>query len=114
MGGRAAEELLFGADRITTGAQSDIEYATKIATRMVQDWGFSPKIGMVKVSHERALHDPDVSSEVRRIVAEAYVRALEILNANRASLDALTTELLERNTIEGDDVRRIVDQHKAA
>lgn len=105
MAGRAAEELMFGKDAITTGAQADIEFATEWATRMVVDWGFSESIGMVKVSRERADHDPEVHSEIRAIVNEAYFDALGMLKENRDKLRAIAEALLDRETLTGDEVR---------
>lgn len=107
MAGRAAEEVAFGQDAITTGAQADIEYATEYATRMVVDWGFSEKIGMVKVSRERAERDPDVHAEIREIVSEAYYDAMTIIRDNKDRLTAIAEALLDRETLTGDEVRRL-------
>lgn len=107
MAGRAAEEVVFGINAITTGAQADIEFATDYATRMVVDWGFSEKIGMVKVSRERAERDPDVHSEIRAIVAEAYDDARAMIRDNKAGLVAIAEALLDRETLTGDEVRKL-------
>jgi cell division protease FtsH len=107
MAGRAAEEIVFGIDAITTGAQADIEFATDYATRMVVDWGFSEKIGMVKVSRERAERDPDVHAEIRAIVAEAYDDARSMIRKNKDGLVAIAEALLDRETLTGDEVRKL-------
>jgi cell division protease FtsH len=107
MAGRAAEEVAFGHDAITTGAQADIEFATDYATRMVVDWGFSEKIGMVKVSRERAERDPDVNAEIRDIVSEAYDDARQIIRDNKDRLVAIADALLDRETLTGDDIRKL-------
>jgi cell division protease FtsH len=107
MAGRAAEEIEFGVDSITTGAQADIEFATQWATRMVVDWGFSKRIGMVKVSTERAERDKTVQMEVRAIVAEAYRNAHTMIEANREKLTAIAEALLDRETLTGDEVRAL-------
>lgn len=108
MGGRAAEEVVFGARKVTTGAASDIAHATNIATRMVTEWGMSPTIGMVKVSRSGENFPREVEQEIRRIIEEMYSTAKACIEENRDSLDALVDALLIHETIEGDEVRRIV------
>jgi len=108
MGGRAAEEVVFGPRKVTTGAASDIAHATSIATRMVTEWGMSPAIGMVKVARSGESFPREVEQEIRRIVEEMYAAAKACIEDNRESLDALVDALLEHETIEGDEVRRIV------
>ncbi|HZW46572.1 MAG TPA: ATP-dependent zinc metalloprotease FtsH [Microvirga sp.] len=108
MGGRAAEEVVFGPRKVTTGAASDIAHATSIATRMVTEWGMSPVIGMVKVARSGESFPREVEQEIRRIVEEMYAAAKACIEDNRESLDALVDALLEHETIEGDEVRRIV------
>jgi len=115
LGGRAAEELVYGA--ITTGAESDLEQATAIARQMVGRWGMSEEIGLVTVlpadgagpfglmgegtisEQTRQLLD----SEVRRITDECHTRALSILSEHREQLDALAHALLERETLDEPD-----------
>jgi cell division protease FtsH len=108
MGGRAAEEVVFGPRKVTTGAASDIAHATNIATRMVTEWGMSPTIGMVKVARSGESFPREVEQEIRRIVEEMYSAAKACIEDNRESLDALVDALLAHETIEGDEVRRIV------
>jgi cell division protease FtsH len=108
MGGRAAEEVVFGPRKVTTGAASDIAHATNIATRMVTEWGMSPAIGMVRVARSGDSLPREVEQEIRRIIEEMYDAAKACIEQNRASLDALVEALLERETIDGDEVRRIV------
>ncbi|WP_414473953.1 ATP-dependent metallopeptidase FtsH/Yme1/Tma family protein [Microvirga sp. M2] len=108
MGGRAAEEVVFGPRKVTTGAASDIAHATSIATRMVTEWGMSPAIGMVKVARSGDSFPREAEQEIRRIVEEMYAAAKACIEDNREGLDALVEALLEHETIEGDEVRRIV------
>ncbi|MEZ0171402.1 ATP-dependent metallopeptidase FtsH/Yme1/Tma family protein [Microvirga sp. TS319] len=108
MGGRAAEEVVFGPRKVTTGAASDIAHATSIATRMVTEWGMSPAIGMVKVARSGDSFPREAEQEIRRIVEEMYAAAKACIEDNREGLDALVDALLEHETIEGDEVRRIV------
>jgi cell division protease FtsH len=108
MGGRAAEEVVFGPRKVTTGAASDIAHATNIATRMVTEWGMSPAIGMMKVARSGESFPREVEQEIRRIIEEMYAAAKACIEDNRNALDALVDALLKHETIEGDEVRRIV------
>ncbi|MBM6580311.1 ATP-dependent zinc metalloprotease FtsH [Microvirga sp. BT689] len=108
MGGRAAEEVVFGPKKVTTGAASDIAHATNIVTRMVTEWGMSPAIGMVRVTSSGDSLPREVEQEIRRIIEEMYDAAKACIEDNRDALDGLTEALLEHETIEGDEVRRIV------
>jgi len=118
LGGRVAEELIVGD--ITTGASNDIERATKVARQMVTEYGMSDTIGPLTLGqkqHEVFLgrdfnSQPDYSehvafeidSEVRRMIDEAHDEALEILQEHRAKLDELAGRLIERETIEREEV----------
>jgi cell division protease FtsH len=118
MGGRVAEELIVGD--ITTGAANDIERATKVARQMVTEYGMSDTIGpqtLGQKQHEVFLGrdfqtQPDYSdqvafeidNEVRRMIDEAHDEALEILQSNRGKLDELATMLVERETLDRDEV----------
>jgi cell division protease FtsH len=108
MGGRAAEEVVFGPKKVTTGAASDIAHATNIVTKMVTEWGMSPAIGMVRVARSGDNLPREVEQEIRRIIDEMYAAAKACIEDNRDALDALTGALLEHETIDGDDVRAIV------
>ncbi len=119
-GGRTAEELVFGRDRVTTGAASDIQQATAIARRYVSQWGLSDKIGPILVGdneqevflgrelqHRREVSERTsqlVDSEVERVIREAYTRALDTLAANLDLLHSVAGSLLERETLTGDEV----------
>jgi cell division protease FtsH len=108
MGGRAAEEVVFGPKKVTTGAASDIAHATNIVTKMVTEWGMSPAIGMVRVARSGDSLPREVEQEIRRIIDEMYAAAKTCIEDNRDALDDLTKALLEHETIEGDEVRQIV------
>jgi cell division protease FtsH len=123
-GGRVAEEIVFGAEKITTGAGNDIERATGLARRMVTQFGMSEKVGPLAVgdkeqeiflgrefAQRREISERTaqlVDDEVKRLVDEAYARATEILLANRPLLDVIAAALLERETIDRDDLDRLV------
>jgi cell division protease FtsH len=114
LGGRVAEELVF--DNVTTGAESDIEQVTGIARAMVGRWGMSPEIGFVAVlpSDASAFSPLEISEASRRAVDEAVKRLVDaahdrvsrLLDDERDRLDSLATTLLDRETLDQDDVYR--------
>ncbi len=119
-GGRAAEEIVFGRNRVTTGASSDIQQATSIARRYVTQWGLSDTIGPIlvgdneqelflgrEIQSRREVSEQTaqlVDSEVKRVVMEAHARAVSVLTENRSLLDIVATQLLERETLTRDDI----------
>ncbi|MGB0232302.1 MAG: ATP-dependent zinc metalloprotease FtsH [Candidatus Puniceispirillaceae bacterium] len=124
-GGRIAEELIFGDDKVTTGASSDIRMATDMARRMVTEWGMSDKLGFLaysadeqevflgrSVSQQKNMADSTASiidSEVRRIVDEAYDAATKILKKHNVELERLAQGLLEYETLDGEEIKIIVE-----
>lgn len=108
MGGRAAEELVFGADEVTSGAASDIEEATRIATAMVTVFGMDPGVGMRKVERVNGVLPPAADAAIQKLLDDAKLEAIRILTENRMGLDRLTEALLARETIYGEEIRRIV------
>ena len=118
-GGRAAEELIFGKDYITNGASNDIERATSYAQYMVTRVGMSDKFGPVLLDgtqdgdmFQRKYYSEqtgkEVDDEIRSIINERYQKALSILKDNRNKLETLTTRLLEKETIMGDEFEEIM------
>ncbi|HLS93376.1 MAG TPA: cell division protein FtsH, partial [Microbacterium sp.] len=121
MGGRVAEEIVFHDP--TTGASNDIEKATDIARKMVTEYGMTSDIGPVKLSgssgemfmgrdmgHGRDYSDrmaERVDAEVRALIEQAHDEAYEVLNANRAVLDRLAQELLEKETLDHKQIAEI-------
>ncbi|MEN9692681.1 MAG: ATP-dependent zinc metalloprotease FtsH [Actinomycetota bacterium] len=126
LGGRAAEELIFHDP--TTGASNDIEKATNVARAMVTQYGMTSKLGAVKYGtsqdnvfmgrdfgHQRDYSESvaaDIDSEVRNLIDLAHHEAYEVLVENRAVLDALVVELLEKETLSKEDVARIFEPIK--
>jgi len=122
MGGRAAEELVF--NEITTGAQNDIETATELARRMVCEFGMSDRLGSLTYGkrerqmflgrdlfEERNYSEQTavlIDEEIRRLVDAAHERARQTLTAHRDQLDLLATTLLEKEVLDGEDVKRLV------
>jgi cell division protease FtsH len=121
MGGRVAEELVFGKEKVTSGAQSDIEGATRMARAMVTRWGFSEELGAVAYGenqeevflgyqvarHQNISEDTSrkIDSEIRRLVDAAYAEARQILTDRRADLELLAKSLLEFETLTGDEIK---------
>ena len=120
MGGRVAEELIFGREKVTSGAASDIEQATRLARMMVTRWGLSEELGTVSygenqdevflgmsVSRTQNASEATVQkidSEIRRLVEEGYNEATKILTEKRDDLEALAKGLLEYETLSGDEI----------
>ena len=124
MGGRIAEDMTFGADKVTSGAQSDIDQATRLARMMVTRWGFSPELGTVaygenqeevflgmSMGRTQAVSEATaqkIDSEVRRLVENGLVEARRILEDKRADLETLAQGLLEYETLSGDEIRDLL------
>lgn len=127
LGGRAAEEIAL--HHMTTGAGNDLERATELARKMVTEWGMSEKLGpltfgkkdeQIFLGREIAKHKDysektavDIDEEIKRIVTGAYERAKKILEDNYDILDALAQSLLERETIDGSDIDKIIEEARA-
>ncbi len=124
MGGRIAEEMIFGEDQVTTGASSDIQMATDTARRMVTEWGMSEKLGPLRYTSNQEelflgqtggavknISDDTaalVDSETRNIVETAYARAKDILTKNIDELHTLAKALLEYELLSGDEIKDIL------
>jgi cell division protease FtsH len=125
MGGRVAEELVFGREKVTSGAASDIEQATRLARMMVTRWGLSEELGTVSygenqdevflgmsVSRTQNASEATVQkidSEIRRLVEEGYKQATKILTDKRADLETLAKGLLEYETLTGEEIKDLLD-----
>ena len=110
MGGRAAEEIMFGENKITSGAESDIQQATDHARAMIEKWGMSNHLGMVRYRNDNRFNSHDIENkidtEVKGIIDDAYSRAKTILLDNMSDLKLLTSVLLDKETLAGDDVTK--------
>ena len=122
LGGRVAEQLFL--NQLTTGASNDLERATKMARKMVCEWGMSDAFGSVALSdngqevflgrelvqHKQYSEETAriIDTEVREIIKQAYATAKELLQDNKEIMDNLVKALLERETISGDDLTRIM------
>jgi cell division protease FtsH len=124
-GGRVAEELIFGADNITTGAGDDIRQATNLARRMVTEWGMSEKLGPLRyseneeevflghsVTQRKNTSDATaklIDEEIRTLVENGETAARTILTEHDKELHVVTEALLEYETLSGDEVRILID-----
>ena len=118
-GGRAAEEIVFGKDNITSGASNDIQVATSYAQQMVTKLGMSEKFGPILLDGTREgdmfqskyyseQTGKEIDDEIRSIINERYQKALSILNENRNKLEEVTRILLEKETIMGPEFEAIM------
>jgi len=123
-GGRLAEEIVYGADYVTTGASNDIHQATSLARRMVTEWGMSEKLGPLRyseneeevflghsVTQRKNMSDATahlIDEEIRRIIDHAEATARKILLEHRDQLDVITKALLEYETLSGDEVNALL------
>jgi cell division protease FtsH len=124
MGGRVAEELVFGHDKVTSGAASDIEQATKLARMMVTRWGLSDQLGTVaygenqeevflgySVSRQQNISEETVKkidAEIKRFVEDGYQMARKIISEQRANLELLAKGLIEYETLSGDEIKDLL------
>ncbi|KAF2716992.1 ATP-dependent metallopeptidase Hfl [Polychaeton citri CBS 116435] len=116
MGGKVAEELVYGADNVTTGASSDISSATRIAYMMVTQAGMSEALGNIDLSsdYQRLSSETkmQIEHEVRRLVEEGRERALKLLTENRTGLDRLAHALVEYETLSKEEMEKAVRGEK--
>ena len=124
MGGRAAEEVVFGEDKITAGALSDIKAATYYAKNMVTSWGMDDKLGAVyyadKLQNENGyMQEPAsnetlkmIDDEIKNIINTAKDKAKKIILDNRDKLEIIANALLEYETLTGDEINKLVNGEK--
>jgi len=128
MGGRVSEEIIFGKEKITSGAQSDIEQATNLARAMVTRWGFSDELGTVMygdnqqevflgytMGRQQVISEATsqkIDSEVRRLVEMGLAEARRIITEKRDDLETLAKGLLEYETLTGDEIRGLFQGRK--
>ncbi len=129
-GGRVAEEIAFGLEKVTTGAGNDIERATTMARRMVTRFGMSDRIGLMAVGdseqevflgrelvQRREVSDftaQAVDEEVKRILDEAHAHAREIIEANLPLLESVARALLDRETLDAEEIQLLVEGRELA
>jgi cell division protease FtsH len=127
MGGRVAEELIFGYDKVSSGASSDIQYATSLARDMVTQWGMSDAMGPLQyeerqegylgygMSQRSAMSDETarkIDAEIRKLVEGGHKRATELLTTHNEQLHLLANALLEFETLSGDEIKQLLESGK--
>lgn len=124
LGGRVAEEIVFGEEEVTTGASSDLQQVGSVARRMVTRFGMSERLGPVALGRQNGnvflgrdiASDRDFSDEtaaiiddeVRQLVDQAYFRAKDVLVNNRAILDQLAQKLVEKETVDAEELQTLL------
>jgi cell division protease FtsH len=123
LGGRIAEEVIYGPDKVTTGAGNDLQKAAELAREMVINQGMGKKLrnqvfhiedGMMmdRLVHERQYSDETaklIDDEVESLISEAANRAKEVINANLKKLEELKKALLEKETVEDEEVKKLLE-----
>ena len=127
MGGRVAEEIIFGYDKVSSGASSDIQYATGLARNMVTKWGMSDKLGPLQYEDQQdgylglggsqrlMMSDETnklIDSEIRTLVDTAHARATHVLETQGEKLHLLARALLEYETLTGEEIKQLLDDGK--
>lgn len=127
MGGRVAEELIFGYDKVSSGASSDIQYATSLARDMVTQWGMSDEMGPLQyeerqegylgygMSQRSAMSDETarkIDAEIRKLVEGGHKRATDLLTKHNEQLHLLANALLEFETLSGDEINQLLETGK--
>ena len=110
LGGRAAEEIIFGKDKISTGAVGDISQSTDIALKMITEYGMGETLGLIKLSSVGSLYSSygnPVIEECKNLVNKLYEETLELLKENRDSLDKIALQLLEKETLYEDELNKL-------
>jgi cell division protease FtsH len=129
LGGRLAEEIVFGEDQVTTGASNDIQQVASIARRMVAEWGMSDVIGQMALTspggqqpfmgRDQQASPPrwsaetleDVDKEVNRLVGNAYATAKRVLSENRELMEVLAKRLVETETVTAEEFQMMISEH---
>jgi len=122
LGGRLAEEIIYGEDMATTGASSDIQQVANIAKRMVKQWGMSDKVGRVVVQEQGGFMagktwgggiNDNCNGEVERLVNNAYLVAKNVLESNRDLLERLKEVLVEQEVVSAEEFQMLLVEFNA-
>ena len=127
MGGRVAEEIIFGYDKVSSGASSDIQYATDLARNMVTKWGMSDKLGPLQYEAsqegylgmgqtQRTMAGADtnklIDAEIKKLVEDAHKRAQDVLTEQEDKLHLLAQAMLEYETLNGEEINQLMETGK--
>jgi cell division protease FtsH len=124
LGGRLAEEIIFGEEEVTTGASNDLQQVARVAKQMITRFGMSDRLGPVALGRQQGnmflgrdiMSERDFSEEtaaaideeVRKLVDTAYIRAKEVLVNNRKVLDEIAQMLIEKETVDAEELQEIL------
>jgi len=124
LGGRLAEEIIFGEEEVTTGASNDLQQVARVAKQMITRFGMSDRLGPVALGRQQGnmflgrdiMSERDFSEEtaaaideeVRKLVDTAYLRAKEVLLDNRKVLDEIAQMLIEKETVDAEELQQIL------
>jgi cell division protease FtsH len=127
LGGRVAEEIVFGEEEVTTGAANDLQQVARVARQMVMRFGMSDRVGQVslgrsqggmflgrEIAMERDFSEETaaiIDEEVRLLVDAAYKQAKQVLLSNRSLLDKLAQMLVEKETVDAEELQNLLDNH---
>jgi cell division protease FtsH len=112
LGGRAAEEIIFGKDSVTTGAYSDLQHATNIVTKMVTEYGMGNTLGLLNLPQLSALNNTnseEIITECKNLLDDLFNKTKELLITERSKLENITQQLLEKETIVYKDLQSLVN-----
>jgi cell division protease FtsH len=128
LGGRVAEEIIFGEEEVTTGASNDLQQVARVARQMITRFGMSDRLGPValgrqqgsvflgrEISSERDFSEETaatVDDEVRQLVEVAYQRARDVLTGNRSILDRLAEMLVEKETVDAEELQELLNTNE--
>ncbi|ABW27444.1 ATP-dependent zinc metalloprotease FtsH3 [Acaryochloris marina] len=128
LGGRIAEEIIFGEEEVTTGASNDLQQVARVARQMITRFGMSDRLGPVALGRQQGnpfmgrdiMSERDFSEEtastiddeVRNLVDQAYRRAKDVLVSNRAVLDEIARRLVEKETVDSDELQEILNTNE--
>lgn len=111
LGGRAAEEIIFGKDKISTGAEGDLKQTTEMAMAMISEYGMGNTLGLLKLSSLGQLattYGNSVVYECRELVNSLYQETLEVLRENKITLDKIAMELMEKETLDEKEIYKLL------
>jgi ATP-dependent metalloprotease len=112
MGGRVAEEVIFGVDNVTSGAVSDFQQATRLAKAMVTQWGFSSKLG-IQYNGDKEARSAEtqaiIDNEIRELLNDSYARAVTLITEHKQELGYIANALIEFETLSGSEIKRVSD-----
>ncbi len=108
LAGRAAEELIFGSQEITTGASNDIQKASSLVVDYTNKYGMDPDMGLFSTDAFQEGVDPELAKKCRTIINDLYKETMELLSSNIASLKAITADLLIKESLTGEDIEELI------